>query len=177
MNTHRLNFFYDQLLVKEPGTRERTPWHQDQPYWAVDGHQICTVWLALDAVGGRACVEYVAGSHRWRRASIRTTSVDDSPYASTGLEEMPDIDGERERHRILTLRLEPGDCLVFQAMIVHGAPGTAGARWRRGRPGDDARYCRRRGEVAIPTCDPGLRHGDQMDCPLFPRVWPSTDIA
>jgi len=30
-------FFYDQLLVKEVGCADRTPWHQDQPYWAVKG--------------------------------------------------------------------------------------------------------------------------------------------
>ena len=64
-------------------------------------------------------------------------------------------------------------------MIVHGAPGTAGAPHRRRAlatrwTGDDARYCVRRGEVAIPTSDPGLRHGDPMDCPHFPRVWPRT---
>ena len=37
--------------------------------------------------------------------------------------------------------------------------------------GDDARYCVRQGEVAIPTSDPGLNHGDVMDCDLFPEVW------
>jgi len=30
MGASRVNFFYDQLLVKEPGTSERTPWHQDR---------------------------------------------------------------------------------------------------------------------------------------------------
>lgn len=48
MGAHKVNFFYDQLLVKEPGTRERTPWHQDQPYWAVSGWQVCSIWLPLD---------------------------------------------------------------------------------------------------------------------------------
>jgi len=182
MRSRRVNFFYDQLLVKEPGTRERTPWHQDQPYWAVDGEQVCTVWLALDAVAAEHCVEYVAGSHHWNRCFNPHHFSDGSPYAGTGLDEMPDIDAERERHRILTWRLDPGDCLVFQAMIVHGAPGTAGAPHRRRAlatrwTGDDARYCVRRGEVAIPTSDPGLRHGDPMDCPLFPRVWPRTNTT
>jgi len=50
MGSTRVNFFYDQVLVKEPGTAERTPWHQDQPYWAVSGRQVCSVWLALDPV-------------------------------------------------------------------------------------------------------------------------------
>ncbi|MBN36293.1 MAG: hypothetical protein CMM46_16250 [Rhodospirillaceae bacterium] len=37
MRSDKINFFYDQLLVKEPGGAERTSWHQDQPYWAVSG--------------------------------------------------------------------------------------------------------------------------------------------
>ena len=40
MRAERVNFFYDQLLVKEPGTASRTPWHQDLPYWPVRGWQI-----------------------------------------------------------------------------------------------------------------------------------------
>ena len=36
-------FFYDQLLVKEVGCADRTPWHQDQPYWAVKGRQVCSI--------------------------------------------------------------------------------------------------------------------------------------
>ena len=43
MGASRVNFCYDQLLVKDPGTSERTPWHQDQPYWAISGYQICLV--------------------------------------------------------------------------------------------------------------------------------------
>src|SRR3989337_2988221 len=50
MGTTCVRFFYDQLLVKEPGTRERTPWHQDQPYWAVSGFQVASLWLPLDPV-------------------------------------------------------------------------------------------------------------------------------
>ena len=32
-----LNFFYDQLFAKEPGTPQPTRWHSDQPYWPVRG--------------------------------------------------------------------------------------------------------------------------------------------
>jgi len=65
MDATRVNFFYDQLLVKEPGTSARTPWHQDQPYWAVSGRQVSSVWLTLDPVPEEVSVEYVCGSHRW----------------------------------------------------------------------------------------------------------------
>lgn len=174
MGASKANFFYDQLLVKEPGTAERTPWHQDQPYWAVAGRQVCSIWLPLDPVTQETCVEYVAGSHAWPAFSPYHFS-DGRPYADTGLPPLPDIEAERQRHRIVSFAMEPGDCLVFQAMIVHGAPANRSANRRRALAtrwtGDDARYCLRAGEVAIPTSVPGLRHGDVMDCALFPVVW------
>jgi len=174
MGATKVNFFYDQLLVKEPGTAERTPWHQDQPYWAVSGRQVCSIWLPFDPVAEDTCVEYVAGSHLWPEFNPAHFS-DHSPYEGTGLPPLPDIEAERARHNILRFALEPGDCLVFQAMIVHGAPGNASQHRRRALAtrwtGDDARYCRRPGEVAIPTRDPGLTHGDPMDCADFPVVW------
>ena len=174
MSATSVNFFYDQLLVKEPGTAARTPWHQDQPYWAVSGHQVCSVWLPLDTVPAEIAVEYVLGSHRWPEYSPYHFA-DGSAYAGTGLPPLPDIEAERAKHDIAAFAMQPGDCLVFQAMIVHGAPGNSGGQRRRALAtrwtGDDARYCVRRGEVAIPTTDPGLRHGERMDCERFPLVW------
>ncbi|MGH8689007.1 MAG: phytanoyl-CoA dioxygenase family protein [Burkholderiales bacterium] len=174
MRATRVNFFYDQLLVKEPGTAERTPWHQDQPYWAVSGRQVCSVWLALDPVAEDVSVEYVCGSHAWPEFSPYHFA-DGTPYAGTGLPVLPDIEKERSRHRIAHFAMAPGDCLVFQAMIVHGAPGNCGTHRRRALStrwaGDDARYCRRTGEVAIPTRDPGIAHGERLDSERFPLAW------
>ena len=174
MQSSKVNFFYDQLLVKEPGTAERTPWHQDQPYWAVAGRQVCSLWVPFDPVAEDTCVEYVAGSHVWPEFSPYHFA-DGTPYAGTGLPALPDVEADRARHRILRFALRPGDCLVFQAMIVHGAPGNRSANRRRALAtrwtGDDARYFVRPGEVAIPTSDPGLADGAAMDCDLFPVIW------
>ena len=169
------DFFYDQLLVKEPDTVERTNWHQDQPYWAVSGQQVCSICLPLDPVAKEACVEYVAGSHRWREFSPYHF-MDGSPYEGTGLPPLPDIEGERDRHRIVSFDVECGDCLVFHAMIVHGAPANRTTNRRRALAtrwiGDDARYCVRPGEVAIPTSDPGLAVVAKPRCSAFwPALW------
>lgn len=176
MRATRVNFFYDQVLVKEPGTSERTPWHQDQPYWAVSGRQLCSVWLTLDPVPEAVSVEYVRGSHLWPEFSPYHFA-DGSPYADTGLPPLPDIDARRGEYSIARFAMQPGDCLVFQAMIVHGAPGNSGRHRRRALStrwaGDDARYCVRRGEVAIPTAAPGLAHGARLDSERFPLAWKS----
>src|SRR5579864_4331532 len=44
LRTRKLNLFFDQLFVKEPGAVEPTPWHQDQPYWPIAGRQVLSLW-------------------------------------------------------------------------------------------------------------------------------------
>jgi ectoine hydroxylase-related dioxygenase (phytanoyl-CoA dioxygenase family) len=175
MSASKANFFYDQLLVKEPGTAAPTPWHQDQPYWGVSGRQVASIWLPLDDVKLESSLKYVAGSHLWE-AHNPHNFIDDTPYEGTGLPELPDINANPEKYEILGWDMQPGDCLVFQAMIVHGSAGNSSLQNRRRAlatrwTGDDARYAVRPGRVAIPTRDPGLVHGDIMDCEDFPVIW------
>ncbi len=169
MQSRRCNFFYDQLLVKEPGVEEATPWHQDQPYWAVRGRQVASIWLPLDDVAESASLRFVRGSHQWS-AHNPHHFIDDSPYEGTGLPELPDIDADPD-YEILSWAVSPGDCLVFQAI---GAPGnrSTGRRraWATRWTGDDVRYDPRPG-TAIPTRDPGISPGDEMTCDDFPLVW------
>lgn len=179
MGSPTADLFYDQLFVKEPGTAHPTPWHQDQPYWPVKGWQVTSVWIALDEVDpSNGAVEFIAGSHRWG-VNYRPTPFrkgHEAKFTESELAEIPDIDAERDRYDIRSWTMEPGDCLVFHAMIVHGAPGnsTPGAR-RRGLSlrytGDDARYDPRPGTFQFPYT-PDLAAGEPMTCDLFPRVWP-----
>jgi ectoine hydroxylase-related dioxygenase (phytanoyl-CoA dioxygenase family) len=90
---------------------------------------------------------------------------------------MPDIDAERERHEFLSWSFEPGDCAVFHARSVHGAPGNDSATRRRRAyatrwTGDDATYAQRTGEVSPRIADHGLSPGDPIGGEAFPLVWP-----
>lgn len=177
MRASRINFFFDQIIVKEPGTTQRTPWHQDLPYWAVRGSQICAIWLALDDVRAQNSLEYIAGSHRWNQEFSPHHFADGSLYADTGLPSLPNIDDNRGGYDIRAWNMAPGDCIVFDARIVHGAPGNSSLQQRRRAVstrwcGEDARYYKRRGEIAVPSRDPGLEDGAELTCELFPQVWP-----
>ena len=62
----KVNLFYDQLFVKEPGTENRTRWHNDLPYWPVRGSQIMSFWIPLDTVTvDSGALEFIPGSHAW----------------------------------------------------------------------------------------------------------------
>jgi hypothetical protein len=38
-------FYHEHVLDKEPGTEKATPWHQDQPYYPVDGDKLVRTGL------------------------------------------------------------------------------------------------------------------------------------
>ncbi|WP_305807218.1 phytanoyl-CoA dioxygenase family protein, partial [Stenotrophomonas sp. YIM B06876] len=64
MQSPTVRLYHDHVLVKEPGTRQRTPWHQDQPYYNIDGAQNASMWIPVDPVPRSATLEFVAGSHK-----------------------------------------------------------------------------------------------------------------
>ena len=51
------------MLTKEAGTRQRTQWHQDQPYYNIEGRMNCSFWIPVDPVTRPSTLEFVAGSH------------------------------------------------------------------------------------------------------------------
>ena len=121
------------MLVKEPGTREVTPWHHDQPYYCVDGDQNVSFWVPLDPVPASCGVRFVAGSHRWGRWFVPRRFVDHVPYSEPDdrFELVPDMDAELDRHRIVVTAVEPGDVIAFHFRTLHDAPGTEGLSTRR----------------------------------------------
>jgi ectoine hydroxylase-related dioxygenase (phytanoyl-CoA dioxygenase family) len=178
MGSREVVYYHDHLLVKEPGTRERTPWHHDQPYYPIDGEQIVSLWLPLDPVDRATCVEYVKGSHRWGRwfqpKFFRQGGVD-LAVADPRFEPLPDLDAERERHEFLAWDIEPGDVIAFHALTLHGASGNLSASRRRRAwatrwCGDDARYVARVGQISPPLEGHGLKPGDRLECEMFPKV-------
>ena len=172
----RVNLLFDQILIKEPGASDRTPWHNDVPYWPIAGDQVASVWFALDPVTRQnGAVEYVKGSHRWNQRFLPQSFFGDARYHED-LPRIPDIEAMRPQLEFLQWELEPGDCLVHHGLTVHGAPGNLTATARRRALvtrwcGEDVRY-HPRPNIQPMLRDPGLPPGAPLDCDLFPRVWP-----
>ena len=175
MRSRKVNFFFDHLLVKEPGAIEPTPWHQDAPYWKVKGHQIVSVWVGLDPVtDASGAVRYVKGSHRWGKWYAPQSFAGDNRYHNPDLEKIPDIDATIPADQIVCYALEPGDCVVHHAETIHGARGNLSSSVRRRGYatrwcGDDVVYDPRDGTPAI-LRDPGIPAGAPLDCELYPVV-------
>ncbi|KAL3923357.1 MAG: hypothetical protein SGARI_006236, partial [Bacillariaceae sp.] len=126
----RATLFYDHVIVKKPTptkTANVIPWHQDLPYWAVQG-TLVSVWMCFDEMPPEAAVQWILGSHQWGLYQPRHF-VDASPYQGTeDMTPMPDNLDERVAAGTLkatTFDAQPGDALLFDARIIHGSPGNA----------------------------------------------------
>ncbi len=177
MRSRTVRLFHEHVLVKEPGTREETPWHHDQPYWTVDGTQVCSLWVPLDPVGADTCPEFAAGSHRWGAWYTPRRFVDhgDHPSEDPNFRPVPDIAADRGSFSLLSWDLSPGDCIAFHALTLHGAPGNAGSSRRRAFAvrftGDDARYALRPGFMSPPPQPGAPDPGEPMGGNLYPLLW------
>jgi ectoine hydroxylase-related dioxygenase (phytanoyl-CoA dioxygenase family) len=63
MRSTTARLYHDHMLTKEPRTQQRTPWHQDQPYYNIEGRMNVSFWIPVDPVTRASTLEFVAGSH------------------------------------------------------------------------------------------------------------------
>ncbi len=178
LESSAVRIYHEHVLVKEPGTRQVTPWHQDLPYYGVEGNKLCSIWLPLDPVPLQACPQFIAGSHATGDRYVPKLFKDQQPYGDTitGYADIPDFEADRGSHRILSWDLQIGDCLVFHMATVHSAPGTVELKSRRRGfstrwLGDDAVFAERPWPTSPPFRNLTLEPGDNMQHELFPVVW------
>ncbi len=178
MNSRRANFLFDGIFVKEPGATKASVWHQDQPYYCVEGRQVVVLWAPLDPVPAAASLRCVRGSHRWGQAFRPVRFRDGGDFGrgeDDGFTDPPDVEAEHG-DRLLGWDLEPGDVVAFHGMTIHGAAGNPQRSARRRATnttwvGDDTVYVRHPGVMEPDFPDCGLAPGDPLDCPRFPRVF------
>jgi ectoine hydroxylase-related dioxygenase (phytanoyl-CoA dioxygenase family) len=118
----RFSFFYDQLFYKEAGAGARTQWHQDLPFWPLQGDRIPSVWIALNAVDEHgSAVQYLPGSHRTGEIFVAVDPGERRAARAAGLNVCPDPHLDARRAQLKSHRLQPGDAIVHHPLVVHGA--------------------------------------------------------
>lgn len=177
MQSPTVRLYHDHVLVKEPGTRQRTPWHQDQPYYNIEGRQNISLWIPVDPVPRASTLEFVAGSHRGPWLMPRTFMDHQAKWFPEGsLQDLPDIEADRAAHPILGWATEPGDVVCFHMLTLHGAGGFEGPGRRRVFSvrfmGEDTRHAPRAWKTSpeFPGLAGELPAGAPMAHPLFPLL-------
>lgn len=175
MGSRSSQIFHDHVLVKEPGTPKETPWHQDMPYYCVDGMQTASYWIPLDPVTAEDTLRLVLGSHLWPKLlRPKRWAGGEDFYADQSLfMDLPDV--EDGSHRILEPALEPGDAIIFNYRTVHGAGGNTGNTRRRAFScrflGDDAIFMERPGRTSPPYPGINQKTGERLREDWFPTIW------
>lgn len=193
MKSERANLFFDQSFYRSPGQQFRTPWHQDEPYWSIEGFQTLGIWMPLMSVEKKSSLEFVAGSHKWEQRYQQIDFDDVSPEAikrnkpnldGEGWLPLPDFDADPEDWGVISWEMEPGDCAIFNGRTYHGGSGRLApdrdlwvynTKWA----GDDVRAAFRPWKMQ-PDHTPkmmagGMKHGDRLDPRLFPELWPRSE--
>lgn len=174
MTSNTVQFFHDHVLVKEPGTSKPTPWHQDSPYYFIDGIQNVSFWCPVDPVK-EATLRCVAGSHLWDKPvlPVKWLAEDQFYPDSKQFRSVPDPDAENMLVR--EWEMEPGDVVAFHYNTLHGARGNNSNTRRRAFSlrffGADARYITRQGKTSPPFPGHNMRDGDRLREDWFPVVY------
>ncbi|MDP7176589.1 MAG: phytanoyl-CoA dioxygenase family protein, partial [SAR324 cluster bacterium] len=161
------------------GTLQRTPWHQDQPYYNIEGMQNISFQIPVDPVPIEWTLEFVAGSHQDPWYMPRTFLKKQAKwFQEDELKELPDVEANPDKYRVLSWALEPGDAVVFHMLTLHAGRG-AGALCRvfsLRLIGDDIRHAPRSWKTSpeFPGLSDLLPAGAPMNHEFFPLIWPAS---
>jgi len=174
MKSQTVQFFHDHYLHKESGSHVATPWHQDMPYYCIDGYQTVSFWIPLNPVNIAHSLKCVAGSQAWPKL-IRPTSwsSNESFYADdSSFMDLPDIDNEA--YDIRTWTIEPGDAIAFDFRTIHSANANTEPTVKQTLSfrllGDDVRYYQRPGRTSPDFPNIGHSDGDRLREDWFPML-------
>ena len=190
MDSATVNFFFDSVFVRSTGTQFETPWHQDEPYWSVEGYDACSLWMPLVPVKRKSSLSFVPGSHRLKTVfkqynfgdlnPVRKKNVDQVDFSYIAEQEFPDINADPERFGVVSWDMQPGDCIAFNGRTMHGGSGKLDdgfelrvftTKW----VGDDVRIkfrdCGMDPDHSPDMIEKGLKPGDRPDTDLYPQVW------
>ena len=174
MQSNSTQMFHDHVLVKEPGTSKPTPWHQDAPYYFVEGRQTVSFWSPVDPVTD-ATLRCVAGSHAWEKPVLPTRWLSEEDFYPDAEAYMPVPDPDAEGMKIVEWQMQPGDAVAFNFDILHGARGNQSTTRRRAFSlrlvGDDARYVQRPGPTSPPFPGHDMTPGQRLREDWFPVLF------
>lgn len=125
-----IGLWASHLICKPPFTGKATPWHEDSSYWngrvsTMEG--ICTVWLAIDAATPEnGSMAVLPGTHANGFSEYQPVDPTKNIFGS---EIRPELIDES---RAVYFALEPNQCSLHEARIIHGAKANTSPNRRAG---------------------------------------------
>jgi len=124
-----IGLWSSHFICKEPYKGKVTPWHEDSSYWngrvsTMAG--ICTVWLAIDrATPENGSMAVIPGSHSNGFSEYKDVENKDASIFPTEIAQV-------DESKAVYFELEPNECSLHEARIVHGAKANTSPNRRCG---------------------------------------------
>jgi len=170
-----IQLFHEHIFVKDPGTTKETPWHQDMPYYCVEGNDTGSFWIPLDPISKENSLQILLGSHKLPKLVRPTKWSNNQPWYSNDNNFMDMSDITILEKNILKPEMSLGDAILFNFKALHSSPGNSENIPRRAFSmrfmGDDVKYIDRDGETSPPFKGIDLKMGAKMREDWFPVVW------
>jgi len=118
------------FISKPAGRGKRVPWHEDSAYWGdvLDPMDVVTIWLAIDPSRvENGCMRVIPGTHRNGYSDY--DDVDDPDKQVFGREIK---EGAFDESKAVDLILEPNQCSIHHAKLIHGSNPNTGTLRRCG---------------------------------------------
>ena len=169
--------FHEHIFLKEPRTYKETPWHQDMPYYCIDGNNTGSFWIPLDEVDKKNNIKLILDSHKWQKL-IRPTKWSNNQSWYKDNSSFMDLPNKKDFYeKIFIPELNLGDAVLFNFKVIHGSTGNKTSKKRRAFSmrflGDDVRYFDREGPTSPPFEGINLSSGDLMREDWFPKIFSS----
>lgn len=115
------------LIAKPPHTGRMVPWHQDAPYWNIEGKLAGGVWIPFDDVDEKnGAMSILPG---WHRSGVLARRKTGTKMFTEEIE--PDaLPKDLERAKVQYI-LKAGQAAVHDTMIPHNSVPNLSDRWRR----------------------------------------------
>jgi len=123
-----IGLWSSHFISKPPKVGKATPWHEDSTYWngrisTMAG--ICTVWLAVDrATPENGSMAVIPGTHANGFSEYRPVDASKNIFSS----EIIEVD----ESKAVYFELEPNECSLHEARIIHGAKANTSDHRRAG---------------------------------------------
>jgi ectoine hydroxylase-related dioxygenase (phytanoyl-CoA dioxygenase family) len=133
-----ISLFSTHFICKPKGNGRRVPWHEDSAYWkeVINPMEVCTVWLAIDpSVKENGCMMVIPKTHVTGHAGF---SDYDPVDPAKNVFPVEITKAQRDEQRRVYIELQPNECSLHDARIMHGSePNTSSLR----RCGWTLRFC------------------------------------
>lgn len=110
------------IFSKPATTGKRTPWHRDGEFWPLHPLATVTLWIAVTESNRRnGCLRLIPGSHLAEGIGRHHNVPTDDVIFGREID-----DGEFDPSLSLDIELEPGQMVLFDVRMIHGAAPNEG---------------------------------------------------